>query len=265
MNDEIKKEKIPAQHPISNIQRPISKKLLWLITLTSVFIAVDATISEARVFWRWNATEESDNTMESLGGKIAYSAPIKLNGGNGTITVYSFKDDIASVTKTLRRTFNTDGLQAENGSMATATITDNGMVLTLIAISMQNYGPTTLFKFAQTSAEAARSKNPPQNPIKEVPQFPNAETTFYAKDGKTETALAVASAKTTVQNVLNFYKSELPAKGWAAPLSSSNNLHPTGKMLFYQKNNQLCCIYASTKPNTQQTSITVLHKELHID
>lgn len=274
MNEERKKEKRNGQpariasqndaggHPTSNIQRPIFKKLLWLITLAFTFVIATSTISHARVFWRWNATVESDSTMKSLGGKTAYSAPIKLNGGNGTITVHSFNEDIATVTKTLRRAFNTKGLQVENGSMATATITDNGMVINLIAISMQAYGPTTVFKFSQTTEDAARSKNPPQNPIKEIPQFPNAKTSFYAKDEKTKTALAVSSAPTTVQSVLSFYLSELPADGWSAPLSSPNNPHPTGQMMLYQKNNQLCCIFAAPNPNTQQTNITVLHKTL---
>lgn len=242
-----------------NLNRFVGRKQLITTIILLAFIVIN---SNARVFQRWNAVAKSDSTIEAVGGRIAYTAPINLNGGNGVVTVYSFKEDIVSVTKSLCRTFNTDKLIVKNGSMATTTITDGGMVLNLIAISMQPYGSTTLFKFVQTIAESNKSKNPPANPIKEVPAFPNTKTTFYAKDKQTKTAIAVATAKTSVQAVLDFYLSELPANGWSAPLSSSNNRHPTGQMMLYKKDNKLCCIFASDKPDTQQTSITILYKEL---
>ncbi len=236
----------------------MKRQITYIITI----IILTTTSNHAKVFWRWNTTAESDNTIESIGGKVAYSAPVELNGGNGTLTVYSFAENINTVTKTLCRTFNTDKLKVKNSSMAMATITDNGTVLNLIAISMQPGGPTTLFKFEQTSKEAASSKTPPQNPIKEIKQFPGSQTTFYAKDKETKAALAVTTAKTTVQAALDFYSSELPADGWSAPLSSANNHNPTGKLLLYQKNNQLCCIFAKKKANTKQTNITILYKIL---
>jgi uncharacterized protein YcgL (UPF0745 family) len=233
-------------------------KSLWLIMLIFTFI----TTGHARVFWRWNSVAESDTTMESCGGKIAYSAPITLNNGNGQMTVYGFKEDISTVTETLRRTFNAPSLTMQNGSMATATINDNGMVINLIVISMQDFGPTTVFKLAQTVKEAARSKNPPQNPIKEIPAFPGAKTTFYARDDKTKSALAVASADTTAQAALDFYSTKLATENWTASLSSPNLPNPTGNMLFYQKKNQLCCVFVSNKENRQQINITVLYKTL---
>lgn len=261
MNNGIKKQK--PQHSTPNTQRSTYRNIFWLTALLS-FVMANTTVSQARVFWRWNASENSDHAIESLGGNIAYSAPIKLNGGNGTITVYSFKEDLNAVTKNLRRTFDAPGLRAGNGSMAATTVTNNSMVINLIAISMQEYGPTTLFKFVQTTAEAKRSKELPKNPIKEISSYPNAITTFYAKDIKTKTALAVSTAQTSVQAALEFYLTQLSADGWAAPLSSLRNPNPTGNMLIYQKKNQLCCILASTKPN-RETSITVLHKELNIE
>ncbi len=233
---------------------------IFLLFLCSFFILVSSTTIRARIFQRWKTSENCDAALESVGGKPAYTAPITLNGGKGTLSIYGFNADIRTVTADICRIFNIPYSGIRNDGVIISNITNQQNVINFIIINIQ--GSTTVFSFTQSIKDAKKSKQIPVNPLRDLPAYPGAESVFYAKDDNAKTALFTATAGDNINNILSFYQSELENDGWTCPLASPTGNNPTGNLLFYTKNNKICAIFASQKPATQKTYITILRKEL---
>jgi len=231
-----------------------------LLVLLLLFPALNGN---ARVFWRWRSAETGTRALQSAGGTIAYETDIALNGGRGRMTVFRFAETLEEVAATLRKVFNTPNITSgANSTMSVGVIRAAGHVLRLVLVAPLSGQGTVVFQFDQSQAEAGRSRNPPHDPVPDVPAYPDAETRFHVREDNTKTDFAVFLSNAQPADIVDFYATRLSADGWMQPLPLTAGRPGRPGMLLFEKQNALCCVYVAREKSTGQTKIAVMHKEI---
>jgi len=224
--------------------------------LFSLFLAV--LPSHARVFWRWGGRAETGRVLEALGAKRAYSAPVVLNGGRGSLSVYGLDLPLGTALRRIGKSLDVDFNVTAEMSMVIRTIDTASGHLRLIAIAPPDLTRTLVFLFEQSGAEAARSSGR-LSPvaIPHVPVFPGSDPFFVATDEKAQADLAISSTRAAPEGVMDFYDQHLTAGGWMPALPGVAQRAKTG---IYLRGRSICCVQTSERNG--ETHITVFHKEL---
>jgi hypothetical protein len=225
--------------------------------------------AHARVFWRWGGRAEAGRALEALGAKRAYAAPVVLNGGRGSLSVYGLDLPLGTALRRVGKALNV-AIDASGGaSMAVETMDTPSGRLRLVAIAPPDITRTLIFLIEQSRAEADRSSTPPATAdLPDVPAFPGSAPLFVATDKKAKAGLAVSSTTAPAEAVENYYREQLTAAGWAPALPGFALRATPGlpgearraKTGIYLKGQNICCVQTSERD--RQTHITVFHKEL---
>ena len=62
-----------------------------------------ATVGHGRVFLRWQGRSDVVGNLRRLGGRLAYETTIRINGGDGQLSVLSFDDALDTATDQIHR------------------------------------------------------------------------------------------------------------------------------------------------------------------
>jgi hypothetical protein len=215
----------------------------------------------AKVYSLWGSASDSARTIERLGGKLAYKAPVVVNGGKGELAAFSFTAPIADVVDKLRQGFgNRDAVRYSGGTMAEAVIKDEGHAIRLIVLSMEDRAGTFVFRFDQPAGEAAASEAKPRTHLMaEAPAYPGSEPVFYVKDESTRMTLAISKGRADAEDVHRFYRAHLSGTGWTALKPGS------GSMRVYLKQNEVFCVLVESSDAPGDFRATLLHKERGIE
>ena len=217
--------------------------------------------AHGRVFLRWGAAAQSDRAIESIGGNVAYRAPVKINGADARLVLFSLKKPITQVFRELRRTFKLSAQDFRGGTLGFATSEADGLILRLIVLRLTAEDQTLIFKLEQTQHEFDASQRAPYDiDIEGVPSYPDMRPQFTASDEQTHAQVAVATSAATPDEIYTFYDSELRASGWFTALPERMPVQNAG-LGVYIKERKVCCVLAESTPDSGGTRITILHKE----
>jgi hypothetical protein len=223
----------------------------WIL-LSLFLLAVLPT--HARVFWRWGGRSDAGRALRSLGATRAYAAPVVINGGRGSLSVYGLDLPFGSALRQIGKTLGVTFDFSSEASMAVETVDTPSGRLRVIAIAPPDITRTLVFLLEQSRAEANRSSGPPPTiAMPHVPDFPGSTPIFVATDEKARAGLAVSRTVASSESVGHFYHEQLRAGGWLPAL-------PGGAPGVYLKGQAICCVQAYEQ--NRETHITVLHKEL---
>lgn len=227
---------------------------LLLVAGIALFAARPA---EARVFLRWGAAARSTRAIEESGGRAAYTAIVMINGGSGTLTVFSFDRPLAETVAALSAVF-AQRLQYGGGNMATGTIEQDGRSLHLTLLELGRGKQTILFKLEQSAREAktSRSRDGIESPAG-MPAFPSGRVLFTAADESGGFRMAVSGAAAQGEAVQSYFAQELQSKGWVPALPAA----ASDAMRTYLRGPELCIVQTQDDSATGQTHITVLQKK----
>lgn len=216
---------------------------LWLIGL--LFWAV-CTI-RADVVYRHPGHLHSQ--LEAFGGKKGYSAPVTINGADGTITVYAFDESPAALAA---RTPGT--LPLKQG--ITSLHTKKGHIRALV--SPMPKGKSSVFIL---ETETAVARPPQMPPLPAMPHYAQSEILLTVKNKRSNSALCVSAINgVSPDQVHQALQSQLLPSGWSAAIPGSS----TSLGMFF-KGDQICLIYAQAEEPTAPTLITVLHKSRAVE
>ena len=243
------------------------KRRLLLATL----ILTVSGAGYSRVFLRRGALANSTRTMESLGGRIAYEAPVKINGGSGQLSIFSYDEPLTTVSKKLARAFASADIAAESGTMSLATVARGNRVLRLLLLQMDSPGRTLVFAVNQSKLEFAASADPPSHhPIRQVRSFPGSKPVFFAANEETGMSLSISLVDADPRGVGIALESGLLSDGWQPALqpSEQDSTAPApppialddSPMRVYLMRDQLCCTLIEPAEHAGTSRIILLHK-----
>lgn len=225
-------------------------------------LAVMVPASHGRVFWRSPAHTDGRRALDALGGRIAYEAPVIINGGRGHLSVFAFTEPLADVVRRLSQTPGGGAITYSGGTLAVGERANGKRIVRMVAFSLDPPGETLVCALDQSVEERERSRQPPgEEGLPGVPGFPGARTVFTAVNEESRMRLTHASTEAPVSAVRDFYHTALAAAGWSAfgPGSGTATVNGSG-MGVYLKDHEILCVLANRPHPAGPTDITLLHK-----
>ena len=235
-------------------------RIRTLLVMALIVVSV-ASVVHGRVFSRWKGRSDVVGNLTRLGGTVAYESEIRLNGGEGRLTVLGFDDALDTINSQIRRILALPAANPGEGSSSLHILKGDTTTHRLVLLRFEQTGRALAIAIEQTHAEFLKSTKPPQTHlIKAIPPYPGSTPTFFAKDMNTKLCIAASTTTAATPAVLKFYERELNAKGWTASLTDSRGCATA--MPIYHRRSEICLLLvtAGSTPSTQQ--ITLLHKEL---
>ncbi len=245
--------------------KPDNKKIR-LLTAILMLSASCAAISYGRVFQLFGSATagNASQTLTALGGVTAYDTEININGGNGRLTVFHFKQDIRLVVELLGSAFGKNNFNYSGGTLCLASLKSENSVLQFVISSLNDN--TIVFKLEQTSAEHAASRaKPASHLMNSIPAFPGSTPLFFAEDKKNGMSMATAATTSSPDEIRRFFNSRLTASGWENIIP-----RPAGPIAFsptaiYQKKSEISCVFVIPSNNAGENQIVMLHKQQAIE
>ena len=229
--------------------------------LLAGFALIAARPAEARVFLRWGTVARSTRAIEASGGRAAYTADVEVNGGRGTLTVFSFDRPLAEAVASLSAVF-AQRLQFGGGNMASGTIEKDGRCLHLTLIELERGGQTILFKLEQTAEEAGTSRRRGEvAPLAGMPSYPAGQILFTAADERGGFRMAISGASAGSAAVQDYFEQEFRTQGWTPAFAAG----AAGAMRLYRKGPELCIVQTQAGSAPGEVRITVLQKKQRTD
>ncbi len=255
------------QYPPHNAKFSVQRSAF--IVLLAV-LATIATTTHARVYTRWGGTSDAIGNLTRLGGKVAYTSDIKINNGEGKLTVIGFDDPLNNTAPKIRHILNIpthhpplSTVHSPLSSPTTSIHILRGKTTTLRLVLLQLPQASRLLAIAieQPNTEYNKSqKSPTKHQLTQIPAYPGSTPTFYAESSQTKLRIAMSSSSENIEAIHSFYHSRLQADGWQPYLSDSLGSIP--QMTIYQRGSELCYILATPSKSCQ--TISLLYKQLSI-
>lgn len=242
------------------------------LIITIITTLTIATTTHARVFLRWGGADNPVGNMTRLGGKIAYSSDIKINNGEGKLTVIGFNDPMNNTTTQIQRILNISPndqfpMTIDQSSPMTNPTTSLYLLcgkkksMRLILLQLPHASRLLAITIEQSTEEFLKSqKAPTKHKLSKIPAYPGSTPTFYAESSQTKFRMAISSSNDNIEAIRGFYHSRMQADGWIPYLSDSMGSIP--QLTIYQRGNELCYILAT--PSKKCQTISVLYKQLTI-
>ena len=241
--------------------------LKTILQFTIILFITTATI-HARVFTRWGGNSDTIGNLTRLGGKVAYTTDVKINNGQGKLTVIGFDDTFDNITPKIHHILNISPSTPINHQPSTINISPStslhilqGKITTtrLILLQLPQNNRLLAIAIEQPTSEFKKSQTEPtKHQLNNITQYPGSTPTFYAETSQTKLRIAVSSSQDSIESIHNFYHSQLKSTGWQPYLS--DNFGSIPQMTIYQRNTELCYILATPSKTCQ--SITLIHKQL---
>jgi hypothetical protein len=240
----------------------MTKKAVYRVSILAMIMITTALVCHGRVFLRWGSAAQSARTMESLGGKIAYTAAININGGKGQLTVFGFNEPIAAVVSSVTRAFDISGFAYRGGSMGYGSVSTNGQTLRFVVIRIESQVQTLVFQIEQTDEENRRSSLPPEGQmLTVVPSYPDSLPLFFASDENAGMSMAISRTSSDMASVQQSMEQALIGAGWEHASLEPREKDVRSDMKVYIKQQEICCILVIPSETTGENRITVLHKQ----
>jgi hypothetical protein len=231
------------------------------LLVMALLVVTVASVVHGRVFSRWKGRSDVVGNLTRLGGRVAYESEIRINGGEGRLTVLGFDDALDTIHSQIRRILALPAGNPQEGSSSLHILKGDTTTHRLVLLRFEKTGRALAIAIEQTHAEFLKSTKPPRTHlIKAIPPYPGSTPTFFAKDMNTKFCIASSTTTATTPAVLQFYERALSAKGWTASLTDSQGC--VTEMPIYHRRSEICLLLVTSgsTPNTQH--ITLLHKEL---
>jgi len=228
--------------------------------LVALFALLAVTAVQGRVFLRWEGRSDVVGNLKRLGGNVSYETQVRINGGDGRLTVVSFDDALDNVAPRIRRTLAIpDNAPGNTGSLHV--LREDAVTVRLLLLRIEETGYTLAIAIEQSNADFEASQAAPRHhQLKALPPYPGSRPLFFAEDADTSLRVAVSETMAHADAVHNFYDQELRAKGWIPSLPDSQG--STLPLPLYVRRSELCCIAVTPAQTASLQRITLLHKEL---
>ena len=233
-------------------------RALYLVAFLA-FVAVTAV--QARVFLRWEGRSDVVGNLKRLGGRVSYETQIRINGGDGRLTVVSFDDALDTAAPRIRQTLSLPNSANGNANGALHILREKAVTIRLLLLRMEEAGRTLAIAIEQSNADFEASQAAPsRHQMKALPPYPGSQPIFFAEDSDTRLRVAVSETIAQAETVHSFYDQELRAKGWIPSMPNAPGIDLP--LPLYVRRSELCCVAVTPTQSASLQRITLLHKEL---
>ena len=231
------------------------------LCVTALLAVFTVTAVQGRVFLRWQGRSDVIGSLERLGGGVAYETTVRINGGDGKLTVVSFDDALDDIAPRIRRILSIPAPEADDTNGSLHLLQGESTTIRLLLLRIEDAGRTLAIAIEQSNAEYAASETDlHSHELKALPPYPGSKPLFFAEDADTKLRVAVSETLAHADSVRHFYDRELKSKGWIPSLPDSSNARRP--MPLYIRKSELCCIAVTATQKSSLQRITLLHKEL---
>jgi hypothetical protein len=231
------------------------------LSLTALFVVLAVTAVQGRVFLRWDGRSDVIGSLTRLGGSLAYETQVRINGGDGKLTVVSFDDALDDIAPRIRRILSIPTPEADDTNGSLHLLRGESTTIRLLMLRIEDAGRTLAIAIEQSNAEYAASETElHSHELKALPPYPGSKPLFFAEDADTKLRVAVSETLAHADSVQLFYDRELRSKGWIPSLPDSSDAQRP--MPLYIRKSELCCIAVTPTQTSALQRITLLHKEL---
>jgi hypothetical protein len=225
--------------------------------LAVLLLSLAGARADARVFARWGTGGRTGTALRTMGGVIAYQAPITLNGGQGQLSVLSFDGGVADTAARLKPLLSAERLAPRGGSLLTTTVTQQEQVVRLVLAEVEPGKRSVVIAVDQSAQEARKSDAPrPTAAIPDVPTYPGGRPEFSATDEQTHTHFAMLAVDAEPAAAGRQMRDLLVAAGWTPALPETR----ASALAVFTKGAAVCMVHVS-RPDDGRTRITLLHKQ----
>ncbi len=222
-----------------------------LVILALVVTA--AAVCDGDVFFRWGAAK-AGVSLDNVGGKDVFVAPVEINGGRADLAVYSWDDDYATVvTKVKQSFFAGAGAVFANGDELSMGMVSNASSVTRVMVVNLPKG-ILAFRLVQTRAEYEKSRSVPEGRLAGLPSFPGSVASFRVSNGEAGAGFELSRTVAGAAEVRAFFDSALLAEGWAPMVGAAAGI--------YGKGDDLCMLVVGTSGTGNETTIGLLHRKI---
>jgi hypothetical protein len=198
--------------------------------------------------------------LQQLGGKTAYTANIKINGGSGKLSVTGFDDLNGSAASNIRQLFELPPTQpAQSPATDIFILKGKNKTTRLVLLHLPKKHKLLAITITQPNSEYIKSYTPPKYSISDIPPYPASSTRFSAADENAKLQICVSTTTAPPESVASFYNSMLKSAGWLPFLADKQG--SVTQTSIYQRHNNICFIMP-TITKSGQTSICIVHKQL---
>lgn len=236
-------------------------KTIAIFGLVTGTLVLSAT---AKVFWSWPAARGHALLETTHGWKTIYTSSVRINDGQGKLTVIGCNEPLTTVMTKLRQAYpgrETLATFRQNESMGWARISVDGAIVTWLALAPNTPEQTMLFELTQAPDDFDKSRLPPSAPRLQDPMpYPGSRVQTYLTSEESQIQLEIYAATTTPETVQQYYKTTLLGQAWT-------RLDPAGtsaSLAIYQKGPALCAVMVLPADGSE-IKITVLHKHLKME
>ena len=249
-------------------------KTIAIILLAAGTLALSAT---AKVFWARPAARGHAVLETTLDWKTVYTSSVRINDGQGDLTIMGCNEDLGTVMTKLRQAYaSCEALESfrQNETMGWARMREGGAIVTLLALApnlamapnpaMAPNAPeqTVLFVLTQAQGDFDKSRGPPSTPrLSNLPPYPGSRVQTYLTSEESQMQLEIYTAAAAPEAIQQYYESTLRGQAWA-------RLDPAGaaaSLAMYQKGPALCAVLVLPSATGAESTITVLHKRLKME
>ncbi len=204
-----------------------------------LLMIMTALVADGRVFLRWGAAKHLARFVAGIGGKLAYSADLSVNGADANIAVYGLPE----------------AHRPWGNSARSISYKQDNQKTTLTGLHLS--GNSLLLQYQRQDTKAAAPKH-----RSSLPRFPQSKQVFYAHDETADMSVSISRSRAAPAQVRNYYEGSMQAAGWHLP-AVSKATPPAGMTMFIRKQ-EVACIGIEQLPQHRETRITLLHKKLRI-
>jgi hypothetical protein len=217
------------------------------------------------VFWRWRTGTGHSVFETTPNWQRVYQSKVRINGSQGRLEIVKCGDALPGVMARLKSAYpdaRPDNAFRQSETAGSGLIQAGDTVTRLLALNLGAPDQTVVFVLTQSAAEYEQSLKPPAAHLLDAaPVFPGSTARTFLEDEQAALQLEISSAAERPAAIWSFYESALTQQGY-------RQMHATaggGGLAIFQKGLNLCCVLIQTSPQTHDSQITVLHKQLKTD
>ncbi|MBU4200859.1 MAG: hypothetical protein KKG09_02190 [Verrucomicrobia bacterium] len=241
--------------------------------LTAIFVglAILALVLPAfgKVFWQWRSGTGSAIFDTTPGWQRIYQSNIRINGGRGHLKIMGCEDAIPSVMAKLRTAFTAahpGALFRHNTSGGWSLIRTADAVIRTLVLNLGTSTPTMVFVLTQSHADYEQSlKPPPTHLLNAAPFYPGSITQSFMEDEEAAAQLEISSAPARPESVWSFLESAFDQNGYHRMQAAGKRDQADSGIAVFQKGPSLCYVLVQAAPHSNESTITVLHKQLRME
>ncbi len=235
------------------------------ITIVMLVASTLALSAGAKVFWSRPTDRGHALLTTSLDGKTIYTSAVRINAGQGKLIITGFNKPLANVVAKIRQTYASCEILADfrqNETLGFARMREGNTVVTLLALAPNSTEQTLLFMLTQAQDDFEKSRKPPNTAQLRNPQpYPGSRVQTYLTSTESQMQLEIYAAPAAPEAIHQYYESALRGQTWTRldPASVAAGL------VMYQKGPELCAVLVLPSGQGAESTITVLHKRLHME